>query len=70
MWDACSLRVRVATWMSYPDLYKYFDSNTKYSGLCNKLFLKDLSITFNTHQARNLNILQVENLMKRYVLAF
>ena len=41
-WASCSLRSALAVWCTHPALYRYFTSNTQFSGiaarLCNKIF--------------------------------
>ena len=81
---SCSLRSALTLWRTYPALYRYFTSNTKFSGiaarLCNKNFLRDLalmidilheiSLLSNALQARGTGLFRAENLMKRFIKAF
>ena len=83
-WASCSLRSALAVWRTYPALYRYFTSNTKFSGiaarLCNKNFLRDLalmidilheiSLLSNALQARGTGLFRAENLIKRSIKAF
>ena len=45
---SCSFRSALAVWRTYPALYRYFTSNTNFSGIaagfCNKNFLRDLAL--------------------------
>ena len=81
---SCSLRSALAVWRTYPALYRYFTSNTKFSGiaarLCNENFLRDLALTINVlHkislltnalQARGTSLFKAEDLIKRSIKAF
>ena len=83
-WASCSLTSTLAVWRTYPPLYRYFTSNTKFSGIaarfCNKDFLKDLalmidilheiSLLSNALQARGTGLFRAENVMKRSIKAF
>ena len=83
-WASCSLKSALAVWRTYPALYRYFTSNTKFSGiaarLCNKNFLRDLalmidilheiSLLSNALQARGTGLFRAENLIKRSIKAF
>ena len=71
-------------WRTYPALYRYFTSNTKFSGiavrLCNKNFLRDLalmidilheiSLLSNALQARGTGFFRAEDLIKRSIKVF
>ena len=59
-WASCSLRSALTVWRTYPALYRYFTSNTKFSGiaarLCNKNFLRDLALMIDIlHKISSLN---------------
>ena len=83
-WASCSLRSALAVWRTYPALYRYFISSTKFSGiaarLCNKNFLRDLALMIdilheisslsNALQARGTGLFRAENLIKSSIKAF
>ena len=83
-WASCSFRSALAVWRTYPALYRYFTSNTKFSGiaasLCNQNFLRDLafmidilhkiSLLSSALKARGTGLFRAENLIKRSIKAF
>ncbi|XP_076324096.1 E3 SUMO-protein ligase KIAA1586-like [Tachypleus tridentatus] len=83
-WAACSLRSALAVWRVYPALYRYFSSDTKFSGMAARLgntyffhdlalmidILTEISLLSDALQARCLTLSRAEKLIKRSIKAF